>query len=173
MYKIGARSKSRAPLGRGLLETGSDRSSRRVCILINWFVAVGTQMRVERVRLQKPKIEKRLEGKKRKEYGREKGCLREGTATWCCHIIHLFVVDGRVHDDGVGGRRGSSKRRSRRVATAARGATAAAARATTAAAAAATTAAVTVAILVAGGEEALHSAGRHRRSFSLIHSEFE
>ena len=73
------------------------------------------------------------------------------------HAIHLFVVDGWVHDDGVDVSRGSSKRRSRRVATAvARGA----ATATTA-----TTVAVT--ILGAGSEETLHSTGRHRRSFSL------
>lgn len=78
------------------------------------------------------------------------------------HIIHLFVVDGRVHDDGVGGRRGSSERRSRRDTTAARGATNAAGRTTTTAATA-----VTITILVAGREEALHAAGRHRRSFSL------
>ena len=74
------------------------------------------------------------------------------------NIIHLFVVDGRVHDDGVDGSRGSSERRSRRVATAvARGATTA----TT------TAAATAVAILGAGSEETLHSTGRHRRSFSL------
>jgi len=73
------------------------------------------------------------------------------------NIIHLFVVDGRVHDDGVDGSRGSSERRSRRVATAvARGATTAT-----------TTAATAVAILGAGSEETLHSTGRHRRSFSL------
>lgn len=61
-----------------------------------------------------------------------------------------------MHDDGVDGSRGSSERRSRRVATAvARGATTAA------------TAAAAVAILAAGSEETLHSTGRHRRSFSL------
>lgn len=71
--------------------------------------------------------------------------------------LFLFVVDGRVHDDGVDGSRGSSERRSRRVATAvARGATTA------------TTTAAAVAILAAGCEETLHSTGRHRRSFSQV-----
>lgn len=72
--------------------------------------------------------------------------------------IHLFVADGRVHDDGVGGRRGSSERRARRVATAARGATAATGATATVGAAA---------ILIAAGEKALHSASRHRSSFAL------
>lgn len=86
-----------------------------------------------------------------------------GRAPLVFHIIHLFVVDGRVHDDGVGGRRRSSKRRSRRDTTSARGTTDAAARTTTTTAATA----ATITVLVAGGEEALHAAGRHRRSFSL------
>lgn len=74
---------------------------------------------------------------------------------WRTLGLFLFVVDGRVHDDGVDVSRRSSERRPRRVATAA-------ARCATAATA------VAIAILGARSEETLHSAGRHRRSFSQV-----
>lgn len=104
-----------------------------------------------------PPESERRKNKKIKNNESDSGanCCRVGTFHF--HIIYLFVVDGRVHDDGVGGRRGSSTRRSCRDATTRRTTTTAT-----------WTIATAVAILAAGRrEKAFDATGRHRCSFSL------